>query len=155
VHNAIINADYIVVWPGDLFTSIISNFIIWWVKDSIIDSNAKVIYIWNSTNKWWETSWLTHLDFINKVERFLGRRIDIFICNNKIIKLSKEERQKFKNHISIKWWDFLYLSDWEKSELTRRKIKFIEEDLLDKISLYKHNQKNIVKVLKNIINNIF
>jgi len=155
VFKAIKKADYIIITPWDLFTSIISNFVIWWVKEVIKKTQAKIIYIWNSTNKWWETSWLTHLDFINKVERFLGRRIDIFICNNKIIKLSKEERQKFKNHISIKWWDFLYLSDWEKSELTRRKIKFIEEDLLDKISLYKHNQKNIVKVLKNIINNIF
>jgi len=71
VHNAIINADFIVIWPGDLFTSIISNFIIGWVKESIKESNAKIIYIWNSTNKWWETTWLTQLDFVNKIERFL------------------------------------------------------------------------------------
>jgi 2-phospho-L-lactate transferase/gluconeogenesis factor (CofD/UPF0052 family) len=112
VHNAIINADYIVVWPGDLFTSIISNFIIWWVKDSIIDSNAKVIYIWNSTNKWWETTWLTQLDFVNKIERFLGKKIDYFILNNKKLDLTDAELEEFKNDISIKWGDYLFLSKW-------------------------------------------
>ncbi len=151
VFKTIKKADYIIITPGDLFTSIISNFVIWWVKEVIKKTDAKIIYIWNSTNKWWETNWLTHLDFINKVERFLGRRIDYFICNNKKINLSKEDKQKFQNHISIKWWDFLYLSDWEKSELIRRKINFIEEDLLDKDSLYKHDKKKIVKVLKDII----
>ena len=112
VHNSIINSDYIVVWPGDLFTSIISNFIIWGVKQSLQESNAKIIYIWNSTNKWWETMWLTQLDFINKIERFLWKRIDYFILNDKKPILSDNEKIAFKNDISIKGWDFLFLSPW-------------------------------------------
>ncbi len=153
VHEAITNADYIVVWPWDLFTSIISNFIIWWVKESIKDSNAKVIYIWNSTNKWWETTWLTQLDFVNKIERFLGKKIDYFVLNNKKLKLNKDELEKFKNDISVKWGDFLFLSKWEKEELIRRKIKVIETDLLSKKSFYKHSKKKITKVLENIFFN--
>jgi uncharacterized cofD-like protein len=153
VHNAIIDADYIVVWPGDLFTSIISNFIIWWVKDSIQDSNAKVIYIWNSTNKWWETTWLTQLDFVNKIERFLGKKIDYFILNNKKLDLTDAELEEFKNDISIKWGDYLFLSKWEKEELIKRKIKVIEKDLLWKKSFYKHSKKKIVKVLEDVFFN--
>jgi len=75
-HDAIIKSDYIIIGPWDLFTSLISNLIIAWVKKSINETNAKIIYIWNSTNKWWETMWLTQLDFVNKIERFLGRKID-------------------------------------------------------------------------------
>ena len=153
VHKAIVNADFIVVWPWDLFTSIISNFIIWWVKDSIKDSKAKVIYIWNSTNKWGETTGLTQLDFVNKIERFLGKKIDYFVLNNKKLKLNEEELEKFKNDISVKWGDFLFLSKWEKEELIRRKIKVIETDLLSKKSFYKHSKKKITKVLENIFFN--
>jgi len=153
VHEAIINADFIVVWPWDLFTSIISNFIIWWVKDSIKDSKAKVIYIWNSTNKWGETTGLTQLDFVNKIERFLGKKIDYFVLNDKKLKLNEDELEKFKNDISVKWWDFLFLSKWEKEELIRRKIKVIETDLLSKKSFYKHSKKKITKVLENIFFN--
>ena len=153
VHKAIINADYIVVWPGDLFTSIISNFIIWWVKNSIKCSKAKVIYIWNSTNKWWETTWLTQLDFVNKIERFLWKNIDYFVLNNKKLKLDVDELKKFKNNISIKWWDYLFLSRWEKEELEKRNIKVIEANLLSKKSLYKHSRKKLIPVLEKIIFN--
>lgn len=150
-HEEIIKADYIIIWPGDLFTSIISNFIIWWVKESIKQTNAKIIFIWNSTNKWWETTWLTQLDFINKIERFLWKRIDYFVLNNKKPTLSDEEKDIFKSHISVKWWDYLFLSSWEKDELERRKIKVLEADLLSQNSFYKHSKEKITNVLKSII----
>lgn len=151
VHNAIINADFIVIWPGDLFTSIISNFIIGWVKESIKESNAKIIYIWNSTNKWWETTGLTQLDFVNKIERFLWKRINYFVINNKKLELSDSDLKEFKNDISVKWWDYLFLSRWEKDELIRRKIEIIESNLLSSESFYKHSQKKLVDALKKII----
>lgn len=151
VHEAIIKADFIIIWPWDLFTSIITNFIIGWVKDSIKQSNAKIIYIWNSTNKWWETTWLTQLDFVNKIERFLWKKINYFVINNKKLELSGDDLEKFKNDISVKWWDYLYLSKWEKDELNRRKIEVIESDLLSSDSLYKHSQKKLIGTLKKII----
>jgi uncharacterized cofD-like protein len=151
VHESIVWADYILVWPWDLFTSIISNFIIWGVKESLLASNAKIIYIWNSTNKWGETMWLTQLDFINKIERFLWKRIDYFILNDKKPILSESEKIDFQNDISVKWWDFLFLSPGEKSELIRRKIEVIEADLLDNHSFYKHNKQKISNIILDII----
>ena len=107
VFRSIKEADYILIWPWDLFTSTISNFVIGWVKEVIQKTEAKIIYIGNSTNKWGETQWLTSLDFLNKIERFLGRRIDIFICNNKRLEMSESDRERFQNDISVKWGDFL------------------------------------------------
>ncbi|MCP4524106.1 MAG: hypothetical protein GY828_07860 [Candidatus Gracilibacteria bacterium] len=151
VHDAIIGAKYIVVGPGDLFTSIISNFIIGGVKDSLLQSNAKIIYIGNSTNKGGETTGLTQLDFINKVERYLGKTIDYFILNNKKPILSDQEEKLFKKDISIKGGDFLFLSEGEKRELERKKIQIIEADLLDNHSLYKHNKQKIANIIMYII----
>jgi len=151
VFKAIKKADYIVIAPGDLFTSTISNFVIGWVKEVIAKSEAKIIYIWNNTNKWGETQWLTCLDFLNKIERFLGRRIDIYICNNKKLDLSAADRERFQNDISVKWGDFLYLSKGEKSELERRKIQYVEADLLDRESLYKHDKKSLINILGKVL----
>lgn len=150
VCDAIIESDFIIIWPWDLYTSIISNFIIWWVQESIKKSNAKIIYIWNSTNKWWETNWLTQLDFVNKIERFLGRRLDYFIANNQKPKLGKKDFEKFKKDISIKWWDYLFVSKGEKKELERRKVKLIEAPLISKESFYKHDKKKILDILEKI-----
>ena len=155
VFKAIKKADYVVISPGDLFTSTISNFVIWWVKEVIKNTDAKLIYIGNSMNKGWEsrgeTQWLTALDFINKIERFLGRRIDIFIANNKRPDISLDALEKLKTHISVKWWDYLFLSEWEKWELERRKIQVFEADILDKQSLYKHDKKALAELLEQII----
>lgn len=151
VFKAIKKADYIVISPGDLFTSTISNFVIWWVKEVIGTSKAKIIYIGNNTNKWGETQGLTCLDFINKIERFLGRKIDIYICNNKRLTLSNSELELFHNNISVKGGDFLYLSQGEKSELERRNISYKEADLLDRESFYKHDKKALMKELTTFI----
>ncbi len=151
--DTILESDFIVIWPWDLFTSIISNFIIGWIQDCIKRTNAKIIYIWNNTNKWGETMWLTQLDFVNKIERFLWRRIDIFIANNKKPNLSEADREAFQNDISVKWWDYLFVSSGEKSELERRKIKLIETDLLWERSFYKHSRKKLVWVLEEIFFN--
>lgn len=151
VFKAIKKADYIIISPGDLFTSTISNFVIWGVKEVIWKSGAKIVYVGNTTNKWWETQGLTCLDFVNKIERFLWRRVDVYVCNSKKLKLSDTQKERFQNDVSVKWWDFLYLSDWEKSELERRKIQYIESDLLDRESFYKHDKKSLVKVLGEII----
>lgn len=151
VRKSIEDTDYIIISPWDLFTSIISNLVVWGVKDAIKESKAKIIYIWNTTNKGGETQGLTCLDFINKIERFLWRRIDIFLTNNKKLVLTEDERNRFENSISVKGGDFLYLSDGEKSELTRRKIHYVEADLLDRKSFYKHNKKSLVVELKRIL----
>jgi len=151
VEDAISKSDYIIISPGDLFTSTISNFVIWGVRNAIINAKAKIIYIGNNTNKWWETQGLTCLDFVNKIERFLGRRIDIYICNNKKLELSQDERSRFQSNISVKWWDFLYLSSGEKSELEWRKIQCIESDLLDRESFYKHDKKSLIRTLRWVL----
>jgi uncharacterized cofD-like protein len=51
VFKTIKKADYIIISPGDLFTSTISNFVIGGVKEVIQKTNAKIIYIGNNTNK--------------------------------------------------------------------------------------------------------
>lgn len=150
VSKAVKNADFIIIWPGDLFTSIISNFIISGVSKSIRETEAKIIYIGNNTNKWGETMWLTQLDFVNKIERFLWKRIDYFIANNKKPLLSECELQAFKNDISVKGWDYLFVSPWEKKELARRKINLVEADLLDEKSFYKHSKVKLLDVLEKI-----
>lgn len=151
VFKALKQADYIIITPWDLFTSIISNFVIGGVKEVIGKSDAKIVYIWNSTNKGGETQGLTHLDIINKIERFLGRKIDIFICNSTKLQLSKEEKQSFQSNISVKGGDYLFLSKGEKQELERRKMLVYESDLLDTTSFYKHDKKALAKILERIL----
>lgn len=151
VDNAIIDADFLIITPWDLYTSIISNFIIWWVKDSVRNSKAKIIMLWNNTNKWWETQWYKILDFIDQIEKYLWKKIDYFITNKEKIYLSWIELENFKTNISVQWGDFLYLTDEEKQILEKKWTTIIEWDLIDKEVFYKHNKKIISELLINLI----
>ena len=153
VHNAIVNTNYLIIAPWDLFTSTISNFIIGWVKESIKISKAKIILIWNNTNKWWETTGFRVMDFINQIEKYLWKQIDIFITNDREIILDPIELEKFQTNVSVQGWSFLFLTPEEKQILQNRNTKVITWDLIDKNVYYKHDKKNISKIIYNIINN--
>lgn len=151
IAQAIMNADYIIIAPGDIYTSTISNLIIGDIMTLIRLSNAKIVYIANNTNKGGEAKGYEIMDFIQEIERYLGRGIDILIANNKHPDLSEEQKKRFKKDISVKGGEYIFLNDTDRKNLLERNMQIIEADLLDMKSLYKHDQKKIARVLESII----
>lgn len=152
VANAITAADYIVITPGDIYTSTISNLIIGGVADLIKNySHAKIIFIANNTNKWGEAAGYKIADFVNEIEKYLGKNIDILIANNHKIELSETDENRFKNDISVKGGDYIFVSDEEKRDFEARGMQIFEGDILDRKSLYKHDQGAVAKLLEKII----
>ncbi len=151
--KTISEADYIIISPWDLYTSTISNLIIWDVKSLIKTSNAKIIFIANNTNKWWETSNYTIYDFIEEIEKYLWKSINYIIANNKKLELNEVDEKRLKNDISVKWWDYIYITDKERKKIREKNIFIIEDDLLDRKTLYKHNNIKLATILEKIIFN--
>ena len=151
--NAVISAaDYILIAPGDIYTSTISNLIIGGVADLIAKySQAKIIFIANNTNKGGEASGYQIQDFVSEIEKYLGKNIDILVANNEKLNLSISDANRFKNDISVKGGDYIYLSDDERQKLTERGTQIIEADILDRKTLYKHDKKKIATILEKII----
>ncbi len=151
IKTPIMEADYIIIAPGDLYTSTIANFIIGGVKPLIQKSKAKLIFVANNTNKWGETFGYTLRDFVDEIHKYLGRTIDYLVVNKKRVQLSFWELEKLKSNISVQWGDYIFLTSDEKGYFTKKNIKVIEENLIDTDSLYKHDRKNLWNVLKKII----
>lgn len=149
--KSILEADYIIIPPGDLYTSNIANFIIGWVVELIKYSKAKIILIWNTTNKWWETNWYKVMDFVLEIEKHLWKQIDYLVVNKKRVELSKKEKEQLENDISVKWWKYIYLKEISKKVLEKRWTIVIEEDLLDIKSLYKHDWETLKEIVKELI----
>ena len=145
IKEVIEKADYIIIWPGDLFTSIDANFIIPWFLDLLNTSNAKKFYVLNSNNKKWETTWYTILDFVDFVQNKLDNKIDYIVWNSVLPKLNNFQLKKFKNDISVKWWDFLVIDDEIKKEILDKysNLEIINWDYVDIESVYKYNDKMI------------
>ena len=81
VINAIEQADYIFIGPGDLFTSIIPNLIVPGVKEALKKTSAKVYFTINIMTKFGETNNFAGKDFVIKLEECIGHKVYGIIGN--------------------------------------------------------------------------
>lgn len=81
----ITEADYIIIGPGDLYTSLIPNLLVLRVKETIAKSKAKIIYFVNLMTKRGQTTNYSGKDHLYDLEKYLGKKIDFIIINNRKI----------------------------------------------------------------------
>lgn len=81
-HQAILEADCIVLGPGNYYCSVLPNLIVEGFKEALTATQAKIIFPVNLTNKlghtmhWGVTEYVTHL------EGQIGRKIDCVLINS-------------------------------------------------------------------------
>ncbi len=80
--RAVRDAKYIVICPGDLYSSIIPVLLPLGMKQAIKKADAKIILILNIMTKKGETDNYTAVDFVETIERHLGRKADFIISNS-------------------------------------------------------------------------
>ena len=81
VVEAVSRADFILIGPGDLFTSIIPNLIVPGVAEALRKTRAQIYNIINIMTKYGETHQFRGIDFINRLETSMKRKVDGIIYN--------------------------------------------------------------------------
>jgi uncharacterized cofD-like protein len=87
VVQAILEADYIVIGPGSLFTSILPNFLVEGLSEALSQATAPKIYVVNLVTDPSETNNYKASDFIKKIEEYYcyGNLIDYAVVNTQPI----------------------------------------------------------------------
>ncbi|MDH7476724.1 MAG: YvcK family protein [Microgenomates group bacterium] len=150
----ITESDFLVIGPGDLYTSIIPILLVGGIKKTIQTSRAKIIYVLNLMTKFGQTTNYQASHHLKDLEKYLGRSIDYVLVNNGQIAAD-----------ILKW----YLSHKEKpviNDLKQNdlKTKIIEGNLIsnqrivknpvDRLtrSILRHDPKKLAQILWQIIN---
>lgn len=94
VPEVIKKADYILVGPGDLYTSLTPNFLVSGVPEALKETKAKIVYILNIMTKFGETDNYVARDFIKRIEKSMSRNVDAVIANTSLP--GKEVLQEYK-----------------------------------------------------------
>ncbi len=80
--DAIRAADIIIIGPGDLYTSIIPNFLVEGMHEALTQSKAKIVVICNLMTKWGETNDYAASDMVRVILEYSGlKKVDYAICN--------------------------------------------------------------------------
>ncbi len=79
--SAILNADLIVLGPGDLYTSILANCVVDGVGEAIKNSKAHVAYVCNMMTKLGQTSGMGVAEHVSEITRYVGQAPDSVLVN--------------------------------------------------------------------------
>lgn len=80
--QAIMDADLVVIAPGDLYTSLAPALIVDGVGDVLAQTTAKVVYVANLINKPHQTAGYDVTDYVAELERFAGKSFIDFVLYN-------------------------------------------------------------------------
>ena len=80
--EAILEADYIVIGPGDTFTSVLACIVVDGVAEALQKTSGKLIFVSNLMTKIGQTRGLSHRDIVQIMEEYIGRKMDSVVVNN-------------------------------------------------------------------------
>ncbi len=85
--DAIEEADYIVIGPGDLYTSLIPIILVDGMPEVVRKSKAKKIFVMNLMTKYGHTNSFTAKKHLEEIEKYLGKGVvDYVLVNSKMPK---------------------------------------------------------------------
>jgi uncharacterized cofD-like protein len=139
--KAILEAEYILISPGDLYTSIIPNFLVSGVSEAIKESGARTVYILNLMTKWGETHGFKASDFARTALSYARLSFfDYIICNTKSFpeKLKRAYITEKKHPVTI---------DEDLKKYTKR---LIAEDVYDDAFILRHDSDKLGAIIAGL-----
>ncbi len=138
--QVILDANLIVLGPGDLYTSVIPNLLVGGVAEAIRKSRAKKVYVINLMTKWGETNGFRARDFVGILEKYIGKEVLNFaVINTK--KPSVDRLQHYEKESA----EFV-----EVDGLSSRPVP-IFGDFLRHRGFVRHDPEKLAKVLISLL----
>ncbi|OGG59832.1 hypothetical protein A2765_04570 [Candidatus Kaiserbacteria bacterium RIFCSPHIGHO2_01_FULL_56_24] len=140
--DAIIDADTIIICPGDLYSSLLPGIVVEGMSDALRASTAKKVLVAPLMSKWGETNGYTASSVAKEMCRYAGlEKFDYVICNDKkpdadvLAAYAKEKKEP----IVI-----------DTKELERYASGIITGDFVSESDLARHDSDKIAKVLAEL-----
>jgi len=155
----ILEADLIIIGPGNYYCSIVPNLLVKGMGAAIIKSKAKVVYNCNLVNKKGHTEKFYLEDYVDLINGYIGKeRIDAVVFNNRKPDARLVKKYQEKKEMLVEIRDF---NEEEKkykiietNVLSRNTPRYSKADTLAKCRAFiRHDSDKLAKVLMKIIKN--
>lgn len=137
-------ADFIIIGPGDLYSSLTPCFLAEGMKDAMRKSKAKKIFICSVMTKLGETEGYSVKDYTDKIEEYSGALLDFVIYNSGVP--AQERLKKIQEEMKAE-----FVLTPPKIDDNLDENKFIGADLLLKEGEIKHDKEKLIPILRKII----
>jgi uncharacterized cofD-like protein len=142
--NAIWDADVIVLAPGDLYTSTISNLLVDGIKQAMTHSPAPLIYVLNLMTKHGETDHFTASMHVARIAEYAGRIPNTVVAHSSSVPVPRELATRYQDEAA-----FQVVVD--KDELSKLGVQRVcEADVMSSTSLVRHDPARTAQVLLDL-----
>lgn len=132
----ILKSDYIVIGPGDLYTTTLANILVEGIPKALQDTKAKLIFIPNLMSKMGQTRGMTLDSMLGIVQGYIGREFDYILVNS-----GKIPESAYKRY--IEYGEHLFKEDIPKSS----KSKVLKADLVANSVIKKDKGDDLMRSL--------
>ncbi len=161
--DAIAAADFIVMGPGDLYSSLLANIVVGGVAQAVRESAAKIVFVGNLVSKYGQTHGLTQSHYLSEMAKYIGRPADFALINN--ASLPEDILEKYRDEQSYPVEDDLTTYNSETTvmgETAPSVTQVVRESLLSeeivnresgdtvRRSLLRHDSQKLAKALMGI-----
>ncbi|HPM42435.1 MAG TPA: uridine diphosphate-N-acetylglucosamine-binding protein YvcK, partial [Candidatus Omnitrophota bacterium] len=142
---SILCADAVVIGPGDLYTSVITNLEVGRLKDAVVKTSAKKIYICNLMTKPGETNDYSAYDHVKDIIAYLGCDCLDYV----IISDTSFSRETLDSYTGEGQFQVMVDHGEEFSDITKARI--IIADVAHGDGLIRHDGSKIRNVIEKIL----
>ncbi len=153
----ILEADFIIIGPGDFYTNTVANLVVGGVVPALLKSNAKIIFITNLMTKYGEAYNYKASDYLEDIKKYMPlERIDVVLVNNDL-EYPEGVLKKYEEEDSRPVEDDLSEISLPKNiQVIRAPIILKKEIIAEKgdvlkRSMIRHSQKKLGQELTKII----
>jgi len=155
VKKAIQGADKIVICPGDLYSSLIPNFLVKGMEQALFRTKAKIIFAANLMTKPGQTDGFTIIDYVKAIEEYLEpETIDYVIYNKarpseKLLKKYSRQGESLVKPGGLKALPKIKFLGYNL--LSRKVQRAVKGDALSGFrSLIRHDSDKLAKIIYNL-----
>lgn len=137
--QAILESDFIVFAPGDLYTSTIPNLLVKGIPEAIQQAQAPLIYVLNLMTKYGETDDYTASQHLAQIVRYAGRVPDAVLVHQGIVpaEMAMKYEEEKARQVRI-----------DKDALSRMGVKLVKTgDVMSATSLVRHDPARTAQAL--------
>lgn len=149
--QAILDADMIILGPGDLYTSVLANCVVDGVASAIRHSGAKVVYVGNLMTKLGQTTGFGTREHLEEVKKYIGKTPDYMLVNiasypeDLLNKYAEEKEFPVEYNGTIDGCKAI-----EADLLATEAVQTVKGDVL-KRSLIRHDSRRLAQQLLDIV----
>ncbi len=149
--ETLLDADLIVLGPGDLYTSVLANVVVDGVPEAIRNSDANVVHVCNLMTKAGQTLGMGVKEHLEEISNYIGKIPDTVIVNTGEFPDDLLEKYSIDNEYPVE-------NNYKGSECTviaadflaKEEVKNSDGDVL-KRSLIRHDSRKLARKLMELI----